>query len=863
MQLDSSLRAERLRMFGFLPFIVLFCYPFISAKAAPMPAGKEYINSIGMRFVRIEPGEFQMGQIKTPLPPELLWIISSRRGGRMDTFSEGDFDERPVHTVKITRPFYMSVFEVTNFQYELFDPDHKKLRGKDNGLSKDDDEAVINVNWYEAQAFCRWLSDREGLPYRLPTEAEWEYACRAGTTTNYYTGDLLPQVFHKNARRTGWPLPVPLYVGKTPPNKWGLYDMHGNVEEWCYDWYGPYRAGEQRDPVGYKSGDFKVLRGGSHSTPIYFLRSANRMGAVPEDKHWLIGFRVVIAELPGTTPFEEPRPPLYQRYVVRNSPPDVATGPAPDKPYFYGPRKYVRIPKEANGPLFAGHNHDPAIVECPNGDLLAVWYTCVSEKDRELGLAASRLRWQSEQWEPASPFFDTPDRNDHAPALWFDGNDTIYHFNGVSVGGTYGPLAIVMRKSTDSGATWSRPRLICPQHTTGHQLSEPVFQMPDGTIVLTVDGPNTLWMSKDKGLTWFNPGGDIPGVHAGVAALEDGRIIAFSRGGDINGKMPMSISTDFGKTFVSRASEFPPIGGGQRLVLLRLRQGPLFFASFANKGIMITDSSGTKRKVRGLFAALSEDGGKTWPYKRLVTDDGPGRTIECTDGGAITLSSHSSEYRGYLAVCQGLGGVIHLISSRQHYAFNIKWLKTPPPPPSNGPVRVKAVVESFDGPDFDAPGWHIYKGFIGGFNGKGQYTVISRNHFNGLNRVVGSGSFEALFVVKNIRYNPAGKKTPPGVTLGFKDPFTATTMVSVRADGIGKVPLSRPPKSVKLKFVWNEKTRQWRIFYGLDGDEPVTELPESKAGIFRPEPLSESTAAMLLASNCSMDIDYFEIKPTD
>jgi formylglycine-generating enzyme required for sulfatase activity len=815
-----------------------------------------------MKLVRIEPGAFEMGQLNTPLPPELLWIISARRGGRMDTFNEGDFDEKPVHEVTITRPFYIGVCEVTNAQYELFDPAHRDLRGKDNGLSTDDDEAVINVNWYDARAFCEWLSVQEGLPYRLPTEAEWEYACRAGATTHYHTGDILPEQFHKNPFPTGGPRQTSLHVGKTPSNDWGIHDMHGNVEEWCYDWYGPYKDSPQIDPTGYGSGDFRVLRGGSHGTPVYFLRSANRMAALPEDKHWLIGLRVVLGEMPDTRPLPTPRPPLHQRYVIQRDPARAAKGPDPEQPYFKGPRKYVKIPKEANGPLFAGHNHDPAIVECPNGDLLAVWYTCVSEKDRELGLAASRLRWGAEHWEPASMFFDTPDRNDHAPALGFDGNDTIYHFNGISVGATYGPLALVMRTSTDSGATWSGPRLVLPEHTRGHQPSEPVFRMNDGAMALAVDGGRTLWMSRNKGLTWTNPGGDILGIHTGVAQLADGTIFALSRGGNIDGKMPISISTDGGKSYSYKASEFPPIGGGQRLVLLRLREGPLFMASFANQGMTIRDTTGNERKVRGLFGALSEDGGRTWPFKRLITDDQPGRTIECTDGGAITLSGRSSEYRGYLAVCQSTDRLINLISSRNHHAFNLKWLKTPPPPPAGPPVKVRHVVEKFTGPDdFDAEGWVTYKGFTGGFNGKGQYTVNSRNHFNGLNRTVGEGAFEALFSVRNIRYNPAGKKAPPGVTIGFKDAFSRSMLVNIQRDRIGQLALSSPPTSAKVKFVWNEKTLQWRIYYGLNGDEPTTEFSNSKAGLYSSSPLTESAAAFFLMSNGSVDIDHFEIVP--
>ncbi len=222
-----------------------------AAKSSSANTAKTFVNSVGMKFVRIEPGSFLMGQ----------------KDG-------GDWDERPVHRVTITRSFWMAVTEVTNAQYEQFEPEHRRLRGK-LGFSKQDDEAVVFVSWHDAVKFCEWLSKKEDKPYRLPTEAEWEYACRAGTTTAYHTGDSLPKEFHKNARISWFPdparsrknaEPVPLTVGRTMPNPWDLFDMHGNVEEWCSDWYGQYARGAQTDPVGRVGGDFKVTRGGSHST---------------------------------------------------------------------------------------------------------------------------------------------------------------------------------------------------------------------------------------------------------------------------------------------------------------------------------------------------------------------------------------------------------------------------------------------------------------------------------------------------------------------------------------------------------------------------------------------------------------------
>jgi len=535
---------KRLRTFV---VVMLILAPTMAASAAQMPTGKEYTNSVGMKFARIEPGRFRMGQLKTLVPEVLPVIEGGDRGGRFDLHAEGDYDERPVHTVTISRPFYMSICEVSNKQYELFNPEHRKFRGK-QGLSKDDDEAVIFVNWYDAHAFCRWLSDQEGLPYRLPTEAEWEYACRAGTDTNYHTGDILPTEFNKRHGRAG----TPLHVGKTPPNPWGLYDMHGNVEEWCYDWYGPYFKGPQKDPIGSAEGDFRVTRGGSHGTYAYFLRSANRMGMLPADRNWVLGFRVIIGPLPATRPLASPTPPLNQRNVLPRDPTEVSLGPDPGVPYFKGPRKFVNIPRGDTGPMFAGHNHNPAVVECPNGDLLACWYTCVSEKDRELAVAAARLRYGAQQWEPASPFWDAPDRNDHAPVLWYDGKGRLYHFQPYSVASTYATLAVAMRTSADSGATWSKPRIIIPEHVPpknthgGHQLSEPVFRMNDGAIAITTDGFPTLWISHNEGLTWESCGGSINGNHPGVAQLADGRLIGLIRGHELEAKEVITTYTDMG-----------------------------------------------------------------------------------------------------------------------------------------------------------------------------------------------------------------------------------------------------------------------------------------------------------------------------
>ena len=186
------------------------------------------VNKTDMTLVSIPPGEFRMGQ----------------EGGR-------DEDETPVHPVHIRQSFQIAQCPVTNAQFEAFDPDHREFRGI-RGVSTGDEEAVMYVSWHDAKAYCRWLSEREGKPYRLPTEAEWEYVCRAGTTTPYWTGEELPVAFHRNQPVEGdWDsvgrkadddhrdkkgkFPIDLTVGKTSENPWGIRDIHGIVEEWCED----------------------------------------------------------------------------------------------------------------------------------------------------------------------------------------------------------------------------------------------------------------------------------------------------------------------------------------------------------------------------------------------------------------------------------------------------------------------------------------------------------------------------------------------------------------------------------------------------------------------------------------------------
>ena len=636
---------------------------------------------------------------------ELIPMIEIPAGNfYMGTLGEDEnYDEAPMHKVYISKPFKMGLTEVTNAQYELFCPEHKSLRGK-NGFSSEDDEAVVFVTYQDAVAFCDWLTQKEGKTYRLPTEAEWEYACKAGRYWNFYMDDKLPAAWQKNQVIAATPKPLSLKVAQTPPNEWGLYDMCGNVEEWCLDWYGPYIDKEQTDPVGYSDGIARVTRGGSHNTPVKYLRSANRMAMLPEDKHTMTGFRVVQAEYPQTAPLSQPK----DEYVVSQIKWDWDSQ-CVTEPVFVAPLVYVHEPDVHSGTPFFKHNHQPALTWCDNGDLLAVWFSTNEEKGREMVVLSSRLRAGSCEWEKPRMFYQIADRNLTGTALLNDRQGTLYHINGVEAAGHWQNLMMTLRTSTDNGQTWSKPRMIAPEHTKRHQVIAGTSITKEGWFVQACDaGPGgrdgaAVHISKDKGKTWTDPwdgaplpdfkegrtGTTIAGIHAGVVQLKDGRLMALGRNNSIRDKegrlrMPMSVSDDMGKTWHYSASEFPPIDGGQRLVLMRLNEGPILLISFTEhpyrtpkeeRGMMFTDKSGKPFKGYGMYAALSYDEGKTWPVKRLLTDG----TYRFLNGGAWTqffeMDENHAEPRGYLAGTQTPDNMIHLITSRFYYKFNLAWLK--------------------------------------------------------------------------------------------------------------------------------------------------------------------------------------------
>jgi formylglycine-generating enzyme required for sulfatase activity len=191
-------------------------------------------------------------------------------------------DDKPAHTVTISKPFYQGKYEVTQEQSQAVmgnnPSDPSELKGPRL--------PVDSVSWNDCQEFIKKLQSKSpGLMFSLPTEAQWEYACRAGSKTDYSFGDdgsrLGDYAWYKENS-----LSITHMVGGKQPNAWGLYDIHGNVEEWCTDWYGEYSSGAQKDPAGPSSGQLRVVRGGSCGIFDTFVRSASRLADSPDRRYY-------------------------------------------------------------------------------------------------------------------------------------------------------------------------------------------------------------------------------------------------------------------------------------------------------------------------------------------------------------------------------------------------------------------------------------------------------------------------------------------------------------------------------------------------------------------------------------------------
>jgi formylglycine-generating enzyme required for sulfatase activity len=296
-----------------------------------------------MKLVLIPAGEFMMGSGET------AEVLAKAFHSKADYFKQ----EYPQHRVRITKPFYMGQNPVTQAEYEQVMGRNPSWftavgRGKDKVAGLDTNAfPVEQVSWEAANEFCRRLSEKEGKRYRLPTEAQWEYACRAGSTTTYCCGDIGSELgeyawYCDNSGDTTHP------VGQKKPNAWGLYDMHGNVFQWCSDWFGPdyYNVSPAEDPKGAEPGQERVARGGGFGWVPGSLRSAGRLRLTPDARQKYAGFRVVF-EIGAKQPIAIATP---RGATFGTAPPSTTADPHTSSGVSAGPVNAAGAPGTGSGP---------------------------------------------------------------------------------------------------------------------------------------------------------------------------------------------------------------------------------------------------------------------------------------------------------------------------------------------------------------------------------------------------------------------------------------------------------------------------------------------------------------------------------
>ena len=699
-------------------------------------AAEFFTNTLGMVFVKVPAGRFIMGNTNIEVDPDRC------------------FGELPAHPVTITKDFYIGITEVTLEQFRRFKP---RFEGNTNLLPY-----VAGVSWHEAMEFCEWLSQLEGRSYRLPTEAEWEYAAW-------------------NAMELG------------------ISNVTTDPLEWCLDWYELYEGGHAVDPVGRMSGLTKVVRGGrlddtsKRDSQAFYAHITHRSSIAPSfgtdqvgrfGKH-RIGFRVVLGDLPRGR--LTPPPANFAFAGVKQNTNLAIIGP--QKPYF---RKRYLLPVPLDNserqaiitsgfpPFYRGHNHSPALTVCPNGDVLAVFYTSYTEYESEVSMIISRLRFGADDWDFPEPFIDFAGANDHAPLLFTDGPKIWFFWGSPELTSAY-PFQWI--ESLDNGVTWSPvrfPKFIGEVGPHDRQPINTAFRGIDGTIYLASDGQgrtSVLWATTNDGVTWFDTGGRSAGRHTAYVQRKDGTLLGFGgKNTHIDGYMPLAISKDGGKTWKVEKSSFPALGNNQRPCVIRLQSGKILYVGDfqdyrGNRPPGITNV--------GCFVAISADEGETWRIKPIPgaqPHERPGRLA-----GAPTL--------GYCVVRQAPNGMIHLITSMNHpclhFEFNEAWIFSDEPSPPPDDVLLKSgatniirstkyverdgvgrVINEFEGGIANDGRW-LYHGKVVGYyaNGRKQWEAefdlgkrVGVERFYAPN---GGKVWEKIYVTKErwkwIQYWPNGR----------------------------------------------------------------------------------------------------------
>ena len=612
--------------------LVLFALPLTAQKPGDIP------------MVHVSAGSFTMGAGPEALPAAVmngLGVMSPRP-------DHGDWDEHPAHKVTLTHGFLIAKNLITVQEFQQFDPNYTPVAAYP--------DYAAGLSYDQAVAYCKWLSEKTGKPYRLPTEAEWEYAARAGTQTPFFSGDTPPQ------------------PGEANP--WGLVIAEG-TPEWVADWYAPYQANAQVDPTGPQDGHYRVVRGGGldsrHPKPgqiypamaPYFMRSANRASMAPsyESESGNIGFRVVQAPTPAAYPTAQRS--YWFKTDVKQTPFSITVAPDAQKPFYETHELFPNLGGKsmpdvgwriglARGLGIAYHNS--AVQELANGDMIAAYYNAPNkEDDPDQTILIMRRRAGSETWDMPEPWPYFADAACAAPVFWND-HGLLWIFFGFPrlIGAP--PFAFV--RSKDNGATWGPiqfPKFPAP---IGRYVSQPInsiVRAANGTIYMPTDSSgrgagglpaaSAVWATDNDGKTWYDTGGRTGGRHTTLVIAKNGDLLGFGgKNSEIDGHMPLSISSDGGKTWRVKATPFDELMSGERPSVIRLADGRLFFVADYNPHHM------KHLHKDGAYVALSDDDGKTWKTKRLPAN-------------ILTV--------GYVTATQGQNGLIHIVTSKNAVNYEI------------------------------------------------------------------------------------------------------------------------------------------------------------------------------------------------
>ena len=625
--------------------------PAAMAGVAP-PLAKDGVPTT----VEIPAGSFVMGADADAL----LDSVTMGFGVMSIRPEHGDFDEVPAHPVRISKAFKIGVTEVSPAEYRLFDPNYKA------GAATP--AYAAGMSWQQAMAYCAWLTKKTGKPWRLPTEAEWEYIARAGGKDIFGNSNEMskPDI----------------------ANTFGVKNMGVGRPEWTLDWYAPYQPGEQADPVGAAAGYTKVVRGGgldfrksaTKTTPDlnvpaaapFFSRASNRASMAPaySSKGGNIGFRVVQASMPAAK--LGPTQTLFFETAVKQepiAPNSLTSGPDPTKPWYHVHELFPNLQgksmpevgwKLGLAPGLGVNYHNSAIQVLPNGDLLAAYYNApVNEDDPDQTILVMRRRAGAEDWDMPEPFPMFADAALAGPVIWNDAAHPgkIWMFWGFPRLIGAGPFCYAT--STDNGATWSQVTFPYFPKPIGAYVSQPIdsiVRAKDGTIYIPTDSTgkdddgngsiSVVWATKDEGKTWYDTGGRTAGRHTTIVIAKNGDLLGFGgKNSEIDGHMPLARSSDGGKTWKKSVTPFDELLSGERPSVIRLASGLLFFVADYNPK--------HEKHIHkdGAYVALSDDDGATWTMKRLPPD-------------ILTV--------GYTTATQGPDGVIHVVTSKNTPNYEIE-----------------------------------------------------------------------------------------------------------------------------------------------------------------------------------------------